>query len=201
MNQRDRLLAEEETIEELLTDLTALTNRLSDKILGAQPIEIPETTEDIAVQYYWANETYNRVQNIFAAVRHNREVLKTAMVGVMEMQGSTTSKGPYGSKISVVSSIYARPSDLPTFIEWCRKNGHEELLETKARKGSSKNPGVDKLVSDIVKTARLQGGDILLPPGLEYYETRQLRVNKPSASEAFDVASMSVIERLKQGKE
>ena len=116
----------------------------------------------------------------------------------MDIKGGVTIAGPKGSKLRRQATIYAKVEDKPKFIDWCNETGNMELLEIKPRKGSKASPGVDLLVRDMVKQARAEQRDIVLPPGLSYSEPPRIVVTQPSESSVFDTEAKGIVERLQQ---
>lgn len=190
-----------DSLHPLLEELQAVADRLTAVMERQLPKKLPENYQDLADLYVDVNEAHNLVKHSYETIRHNRELLKGTIVGAMEMRSVKTINALDGTGVTNSPTIYASVKDRGAFVAWARENGREDLLDTKERKGSAKVPGLDAYVRAAVNQHRINGGDLVLPPGVEYSEPSKLIISRKSEGAKFDDGAAGIISRIKEAAE
>lgn len=159
-------------------------------------IKQEDNLSGLAKEYVTIDNAYNILKVPLEKLNKLRGNLRQILNEHMVRIGTNKALCPDGTAVTISDSVRAGTSSIDEFIEWCHRSGKLDLLETKARLGSEKNPGLNQLVKDEVERAKLAGEEPRLPDGVYYFSQLSARITKPSKTKAFNDAANTMLDEL-----
>lgn len=165
--------------------------------------------QDKVERYILLMEREKELKSQYTEVKRKREELRDELASQMDADGVSGYFGSGGEKVSVTHYYRVKVQDYSSFTRWLDEKGLKDVYTVErfrvAEDRGTGAPGLNNILGEARYLAQESGRDIqeFLPPGLGYIVEVGLRITQPRAgnSHAFNEASKSVIELLKEGKE